>query len=190
MQIEEAMQYDDSLIMIAPAASSARIELLTEKSHFLNTDISLKNFLYNPPRNASANTFIRSVNASEFDQDAVTSSDIKKVLLENIPFGFYKHIDKWALSYALNRLQRKQKNFLFFETVFWPGDQVLSFDELEELVGVENIIARHEYSFQFYVDRFKDKTFIDPGYHTTPESQELTASILYEIIKQRQKIDK
>ena len=190
MQVEEAMKYDDSLIMIAPAASSARIELTTDSSRILDQDISLKNFLYNPPRNASADTFIRSVNASGVDHDAITNRAAKRILLETLPFGFFSHIDKWALHYMLDQLKKKKKNFLFFETVWWPPSQILSYEQLTELIVKDCIIARHEYSFQFYINSDKDKTFKDPGYHSTPEDQLKTANILFEIIKQRSKSDK
>ena len=44
MQVEEAMKYDDALIMVAPAASSARIALLLDINRSNDEDISLKNF--------------------------------------------------------------------------------------------------------------------------------------------------
>jgi hypothetical protein len=190
MQAEEAMKYDDSLIMIAPAASSARIELTTDSSRIFDQDISLKNFLYHPPRNASADTFIRSINTSGVDNEAITNRETKRILLETLPFGFFSHIDKWALHYMLDQLKKKKKNFLFFETVWWPPSQILSYEQLAELIDKDCIIARHEYSFQFYINSDKDKTFKDPGYHSTPEDQLKTANILFEIIKQRSKADK
>jgi hypothetical protein len=190
MQVEEAMKYDDSLIMIAPAASSARIELITDSSRIFDHDISLKNFLYNPPRNASTDTFIRSVNASGVDHDAVTNREAKRILLETLPFGFFSCIDKWSLYYILDQLKKKKKNFLFFETVRWPPSQILSYEQLTELIDKDCIIARHEYSFQFYINKDKVKTFKDPGYHSTPEDQIKTAIILFKIIKQRSKADK
>lgn len=185
MQIEEAMKYDDSLIMIAPAAHHARIELLTKSDQFLNENVSLESFLYNPPQKKTKNTFIRSVNASVFDEDITISSEVKKVLLENIPFGFYWHIDKWALYYALHQLKKKQKNFLFVETVVNPAFQILSYLELNELIGKEHIIANKEFRYQFYVNKITDTTFEDPGYHTTPVCQEITAHILRKIIIDR-----
>ena len=70
-----------------------------------------------PPTNASPDTFIRSVNASGIDNDTITDREVKRTLLETLPFGFFSHIDKWALYYMLDQLMKKKKNFLFFETV-------------------------------------------------------------------------
>ena len=190
MQVEEAMKYDNALIMVAPAASSVRIELLTDSKRWADEDITLKNFLDNPPVNASPDTFIRSVNASGIDHDTITDREVKRTLLETLPFGLFWHIDKWALYYMLDQLMKKQKNFLFFETVVWPPAQILSYNELLELIGRENIIARNEFRFEFFIDRFKVKTFKDPGYHTTPEDQIKTAHILLKIINERSKLDK
>lgn len=185
MQIQEAMKYNESLIIIAPAANTERIEILTDRSKFLKSDISLKSFFRNPDTGQTPHAFIRSVNASVFDQDNSVPSKIKKVLLSTTPFGLYKHIDKWALYYALDQLKKKQKNFLYIETVFLPLYQLLSHEELVELIGEEHIIPREKFRFQFYVNKLVDKNFDDPGYHTTPICQEISANLLHEIINEK-----
>jgi len=187
MQIEEAMKYDKALVIISPAANHERIELLTQPLEFLNTQISLKNFVSNPDLGENPDAFIRSVNASVFDHERGISDKVKKTLLTNIPFGFYKHIDKWALFYALSQLKKKQKNFLFIETVVTPVFQILSHEELVDIIGEEHIIARDLFRYQFYINKLSDTTFDDPGYHTLPVCQEISAYILKKIIDDRYK---
>lgn len=185
MQIEEAMKYDDSLIIFSPAASSTRIELLTDSSQFLNTDISYHNFVKKPFDGPQPNTFIISTNITNLRPDLSIPFPVRKMFLENIPIGFFSLIDKWTLYYTLDTLKKKQKKFLFVETVVHTEYQVLTYSELVDLVGEEHIISKDVFRYQFYVNSSVDKTFEDPVYHTRPEDQITTANIMLNIINER-----
>ena len=79
---------------------------------------------------------------------------------------------------------------MFIETVVHTSYQILQYEELEQLVGKEHIIATDEFRYQFYINSSVDTTFEDPIYHTRPEDQIATANILLNIIKQRGIMDK
>ena len=79
---------------------------------------------------------------------------------------------------------------MFVETVVSPIYQILSTEELIELIGEEHIIPKERFRFQFYVNKILNDKFEDPGYHTAPICQDLSARLLLEIIREKSCLDK
>jgi hypothetical protein len=171
-QIMETLKFSDTLTVIVPSSTFARFDILLDPDANLKKINGLADFKYtrrNPPQHFRETfPFIESKNLHEFEDDAFSLN----FLSSKIPWELYKHIDKWALFYALSQLVRNERSFLLINGIFHPAQLPYDPHEFKEIFGDRFVVDESEFSFVKYgIDKHINKTFVDPGYHTLPEDQ-------------------
>jgi hypothetical protein len=175
-QILHALSYTDSIIIGSHASSFTRIELLTKDGYADHSDIHLNSFENFDIDNKDI-PFMRSINLFTLGNDASVPDNVKNVLLTKIPAGMNYHIDKWGMFYALHELKKNAANFLYMPNLLFSEGDLFDDNQLIAQFGKEHILD--EFSFKpYYIDRNSNSDFIDPGYHTTPDSQIEIANII------------
>lgn len=178
-QVMESINYEDSLVIVMPSSTSRRYEILTDKNFANRENISLENFVYiDREIFKDSPKFIESLNVNAFEGDKLSI----KFLTSRVPWGVMKEMDNWALFYSLHKISRAKIKFLLLEGLYWPDNNPYNLDEFIEVFGEDRIVKRSILSFEKYgLDKTgKHKWFepLDPGYHTTLESQIEIAEIL------------
>jgi hypothetical protein len=175
-QILHALSYTDSIIIGSHASSFTRIELLTKDGNSDRCNIKLDSF-ENFDIDDTDTPFMKSINLFTLGNDSSIPDNVKNVLLTKIPAGMNYHIDKWGMFYALHELKKNAANFLYMPNLLFPDFDLFDDNDLLDQFGKEHILD--EFSFEpYYVDRDSNPDFIDPGYHTKPESQIEIANII------------
>jgi hypothetical protein len=178
-QVMESINYKDSMVIVMPSSTARRYEILKDINLCHRENISLKNFIYIDREICKDSPkFIESVNVNTLKEDKLAI----KFLTSRVPWGLMKEMDNWALFYSLHKIRRANINFLLLEGLFWPDNNPYDLDEFIDVFGEDCIVKRSILSFEKYgLDKTgKHKWFepLDPGYHTTPESQIEIAEIL------------
>lgn len=189
-QIMETVKFKDTLTIIVPSSTFARFDIISDPDANLKPIFGLQDFKYfrrHPPSHFNEiPPFIESKNINEFDEDRLSLD----FLSSKIPWELYRHIDKWALFYALSYLTRHNRSFLLISGIFQPNHLPYDISEFTDVFGNQFVVDDSEFSFvQYGVDKQKHKNFIDPGYHTDPEDQIEISLKIENLIKKRNLCD-
>lgn len=189
-QIMETLKFSDTLTVVVPSSTFSRFDILSDPDSTLKRIVGLEDFKYfrrSPPSHLNETLpFIESKNLHEFDNDPMALD----FLSSKLPWELYRHIDKWALFYALSQLVRHNRNFLLISGIFHPNHLPYDTVEFIDIFGNRFIVDESEFSFVKYgIDKHKHKNFIDPGYHTHPKDQIAISIEIENLIKRRNLCD-
>jgi hypothetical protein len=182
-QMLHSLTHPDSIIIGSHSSSFTRVELLTKHSYSDRADINCKSF-ENFDIDDKDTPFMKSINLFTIANDSTIPDNVKEVVLTQLPIGMNYHIDKWGMFYALHELKKNNTNFLYMPNLLFPEGDLFDDNELIKQFGKEHILD--EFSFEpYYVDRDANPDFVDPGYHTTTESQIEIANIIESRLKEQ-----
>lgn len=193
-QVLDALKYkDNSLFIIGAAAGYNRIEVLRTpgvENIKSDADGELSDFCYSNKHTGYVTFDIHSdtvydvVNLGDnhYHSNHPSNQFIKDYIL-NMPMQLQKDYSKWAFHYMLHELIRNQCDFLFLEEMSWPRSKLFNDDELRRFVQEKNIITKKNWNTLRYYQESSSK-FVDPGYHTSPESQTILADTMFNIIQE------
>ncbi len=165
----------DNIVIGSHAASYTRVEILT-KPVTLDTLINIRSFENYNGENTEE-SFIKSINMFTIMNEHGLTDFEKEFLSTKIPLELNTHIDRWGMFYALTKLKEANSKFSYISNLLFPAGDLFDENYISSVLGAEHVILKNELCFaDYYINRNINKEFVDPGYHTQIESQEIIAN--------------
>ncbi len=182
-QILHALEISgDNIIVGSHSASYTRVEILTKKLEE-HKNISMNSF-ENYDIDNKDDSFIRSLNMFTLLDDTTIEDNDKHFLLKKFPLELNYHIDKWGMFFALDKLKESNSKFSYIANLLFPSGDLFDDTYINNKLGEQHVFLKNEMCFKdFYIDRNANPEFVDPGYHTTFESQNIIAEKIEEKFK-------
>lgn len=176
-QMLAASTYDDAIIITSPSAG-LRLEWCKPEA-LKSIPRSYESFCTPGEKYPDAYMNVLSLAQCRIDDP------MEKVFLSNLNPGLEEYKQRCMLFYALMKLQKHKRAFLFLNIIPYKD---LSNSELLEIIDQKNLVTKKQFDLTpLFIDRAtatKEEFELDPGYHTLPSVQVTMADYIEQRIKE------
>jgi hypothetical protein len=176
-QIQDALSHKDAIIVASPSAG-LRLEWCQPDS--LN-EIPRSHTAFQTPNKKYPNAYMGVLSLSQCRLD----EPMEKVFLSNLNPGLEEYKQRCMLFYALMKLQKQKRTFLFLNNI--PYKDIPNY-ELLEVIDQKSLVTKQQFDLKsLFIDRTtatEEEVKQDPGYHTSPVAQITITNYIEQRIKE------